>query len=140
MNQNLVEPFEKHLRLKKWICFSVCKTTIAQNNFPKQAKFTIIILLWVHLNIDVNIRSPDNGKLEELSFNLPNWKKLDKCFTETHSSKIDRILTNIPNSFQKSGITKATLSDFQKFKSTFFKSLFYRLQLVHTQKRFTTEF
>ena len=75
-----------------------------------------------------------------ISFNPRNFRKsfcyawkgfsiLSKttCLTETHSSKIDLILTNNSNSFQKSGTTETGLSDFHKLISSFFKSYFSRL-------------
>ena len=80
-------------------------------------------------NIDVNLPSHEHDKLEEFCnlFDLSNLIKSNTCFTKTHSSKIDLILTNNSNSFQKSGTTETGLSDFHKLISTFFKSHFSRL-------------
>ena len=80
-------------------------------------------------NIDVNLPSHEHEKLEKFCnlFNLSNLIKSDTCFTKTHSSKIDLILTNNSNSFHKSGTTETSLSDFHKLISTFFKSQFSRL-------------
>ena len=80
-------------------------------------------------NIDVNLASHGHDKLEEFwyLFDLSNLIKSSTCFTKSHSSKIDLILTNNSNSFQKSGTTETGLSDFHKLISTFFKSHFSRL-------------
>ena len=77
-------------------------------------------------NIDANLPIHEHGKLEEFCnlFDLSNLIKSNTCFTKTHSSKIDLILTNNSNSFQKSGTTKTSLSDFHTLISTFFKSHF----------------
>ena len=83
------------------------------------------------LNIDINLPSHEHDKLEEFCnlFDFPNLIKLYTCFTKTHSSKIDLILTSNSNFFQKSGTTETGLSDFHKLISTFFKSDFSRLCL-----------
>ena len=80
-------------------------------------------------NIDINLPSHKHGKLEEFFnlFNLSNSIKPDTCFTKTHICKIELVLTNNSNSFQKSGTTKTGLSDFHKLISTFFKSHFLRI-------------
>ena len=80
-------------------------------------------------NIDINLPSHKHGKLEDFFnlFNLSNLIKPDTCFTKTHISKIELVLTNNSNSFQKSGTTKTGLSGFHKLISTFFKSHFLRL-------------
>ena len=80
-------------------------------------------------NIDINLPSHKHGKLEEFFnlFNLSNSIKPDTCITKTHICKIELVLTNNSNSFQKSGTTKTGLSDFHKLISTFFKSHFLRI-------------
>ena len=80
-------------------------------------------------SIDANLPIHEHGKLEEFCnlFDLSNLIKSNTCFTKTHSSKTDLILTNNSNSFQKSGTTETGLSDFHKLISTFFKSHFSRL-------------
>ena len=74
-------------------------------------------------NIDVNLLSYEHDKLEEFCnlFDLSNLLKSNTCFTKTHSSKTDLILTNNSNSFQKSGTTETFLSEFHKVISEFFK-------------------
>ena len=74
-------------------------------------------------NIDVNLPSHKHDKLEEFCylFDLSNLIKSNTCFIKSHSSRIDLILRNNSNSFQKSGTTETGLSDFHKLISTFFK-------------------
>ena len=69
-------------------------------------------------NIDLNLPS---YKLDEFSnlFNLSNLIKSNTCFTKTHNSKIDLILTKNSNYFPKSGTTETGLKDFHKLISTF---------------------
>ena len=80
-------------------------------------------------NIDVNLSSHEHDKLEEFCnlFDLSNLTKSNTCFTKKHNSKIDLILKNNSNSFQKSGTTETGLSDFNKLIIIFFKSHFSRL-------------
>ena len=81
------------------------------------------------VNVKPAFKTTIHGKLEEFCnlFDLSNLIKSNTCFTKTHSSKADLILTNSSNSFQKSGTTETGLSDFHKLISTFFKSHFSRL-------------
>ena len=67
-------------------------------------------------NIDINLSSHEHDKLEEFCnlFDLSNLTKSNTCFTKKHNSKIDLILTNNSNSFQKSGTTETCLSYFHK--------------------------
>ena len=63
-----------------------------------------------------SLPSHEEEKLNEFGnlFNLSNLVKSDTCFTKTHGSKIDWILANNSNSFQKSGTKEIGLSDFHK--------------------------
>ena len=96
---------------------------------PKASVMCDNFIVMGDFNIDINLPSHEHDKLEEFCnlFDLPNSIKLYTCFTKRHSSKIDLILTNNSNSFQKSGKTETGLSDFHKLLSTFFKSDFSRL-------------
>ena len=49
------------------------------------------------------------------------------CFTKTHKSTINLILTNKGNCFQKAKVIETGLSDFHKLISTFLRSQFSRL-------------
>ena len=98
---------------KKWICFSVYRPP-TQNNLEcffnevttslSQARVLCDNLIVMgDFNIDINLPSHEHDKLEEFCnlFDLSNLIKSNTCFTETHSSKFDLILTNNLNSFQK---------------------------------------
>ena len=61
------------------------------------------------------------------SFDLSNLIKSNTCFTKTHSSETDLILTNNSKFFQKSGTTETGSSDFHRLISTLFQSHFSRL-------------
>ena len=61
-------------------------------------------------------------------FNLTNLADTKTCVTNSHKTTIDLILTNKPNSFQKTMATETRLSDFQKLFSTFFKSHYSRFK------------
>ena len=70
-----------------------------------------------NFNIDGNLPSHEPDKLDEFCnlFDLSNLIKSNTCFTKTHISKIDLILTNNSNSFQTLGTTETGLSDFFTF-------------------------
>ena len=53
---------------------------------------------------------------------MSNLIKSVICFTKTHSSKNDLILTSNSNSIEKSDITETGSSHLPKLTSTFFKS------------------
>ena len=79
--------------------------------------------------IDVNLPRYKHDKLEEFCnhFDLSNLIKSNTCFTKTHSSETDLILTNNSKFFQKSGTTETGSSDFHRLISTLFQSHFSRL-------------
>ena len=120
---------------KKWIYFSVYRPPTQKNLECFFNKLTTLLsqasvmcdnfILMGDFNIDVNLPSHEHDKLEEFCnlFDLSNLIKSNTCFTKTHSSKTDFILTNNSNSCQKSGTTETGLSDFHKVISTFYKSL-----------------
>ena len=60
---------------------------------------------------------------------MTNLVTSPRCFTKTHKSTIDLILTNKGNCFQKTKVTETGLSDFHKLISTFLRSHFSRLKL-----------
>ena len=124
---------------KKWICFSVYRPPTQNNlecffnelttSLSQASVMCDNFIVMGDFNIDLNLPSHEHDKLEEFCnlFDLSNLIKSNTCFTKTHSSKTDLILTNNSNSFQKSGTTETGLSDFHKLISTFFKSHFSRL-------------
>ena len=81
-------------------------------------------------NIDVTKKGTEFDKLDEFCdlFNLTNLVISPTCFTKTHKSTIDLILTNKGNCFQKTKVTETGLSDFHKLISTFLRSHFSRLK------------
>ena len=59
---------------------------------------------------------------------MTNLATSPTCFTKTHKSTIDLILTNKENCSQKTKVTETGLSDFHKLISTFLRSHFSRLK------------
>ena len=81
-------------------------------------------------NIDITNKGVELDKLDEFCdlFNLTNLITSPTCFTKTHKSTIDLILTNKESCFQKAKVTETGLSDFHKLISTFLRSQFCRLK------------
>ena len=92
-------------------------------------KFESFIVMG-ELNIDVNASGPRKDKLDEFCnlFDLTNLVKEVTCCTNNHRSTIDLILTNRPDSFQKTCSTETGVSDYHKCISTFFKSHYSKLK------------
>ena len=72
-------------------------------------------------NLDLKIKGVDFNKLYQFCdlFNITNLTKTKTCFTKSHKSLIDLLLTNMPSSFQKTHVTETGLSDYHKLISTF---------------------
>ena len=83
-------------------------------------------------NIDVTNRGVEFDKLDEFwdLFNLTNLTTSATCFTKTHKSTIDLILTNKESCFQKTKVTDTGLSDFHRLISRFLRSQFCRLKPI----------
>ena len=81
-------------------------------------------------NIDVTKKGIEFDKLDEFCdlFNLTDLVTSPTCFTKTHKSTIDLILTNKGNCLQKTENTETGLSDFHKLIITFLRSHFSRLK------------
>ena len=81
-------------------------------------------------NIDIKCKGVGSNNLSDFCdlFHLTNIVKSDTCFTKTHTSLIDLILTNKPSSFNKTLVTETGLSDYHKMITTFFKLHFSRLR------------
>ena len=79
-------------------------------------------------NIDVNASGPRKDNLDEFCnlFDLTNLVREVTCWTNNHRSTIDLILTNRPDSFQKTCTTETGISDDNNCISTFFKSYYYK--------------
>ena len=81
-------------------------------------------------SIDVTNRGVEFDKLDEFCdfFNITNLITSPTCFTKTHKSTIDLILTNKKSCFQKLKVTETGLSDFHKLIGTFLRPEFCRLK------------
>ena len=75
---------------------------------PKPPEIYDNFIVMGNFNTDVNLLSYEHDKLREFCnlFDLSNLIKSNTCFTKTHSSKTELILTNHSNYFKKSGTTK----------------------------------
>ena len=81
-------------------------------------------------NIDITNKGVELDKLDEFCdlLHLTNLITSPTCFTKTHKSTIDLILTNKESCFQKTKVTETGLSDFHKLICTFLRSQFCRLK------------
>ena len=80
-------------------------------------------------NIDIKCKGVVSNNLSDFYdlFHLTNIKS-DTCFTKTHTSLIDLILTNKPSSFNKTLVSETGVSDYHKMITTFLKLHFSRLR------------
>ena len=88
------------------------------------------ILVAGDLNIDVSrSKGLNENHFSELidTFNQTNLVKTPTCFKTTRGTLLDVLLTNKPNSFQKTGVCKIGLRDCHKMVFTIFRSTFIRL-------------
>ena len=62
-------------------------------------------------NIDIKCKGVGSNDLSDFCdlFHLPNIVKSDICFTKTHTSLIDLILTNKLSSFNKTLVSETVL-------------------------------
>ena len=81
-------------------------------------------------NIGVHASGSGKDKLDEFCniFDLTNLVRKVTCCTNNHRSIIDLILTNRPDTFQKTCTTETGISDYHKCISTFFKSHYSKLK------------
>ena len=61
------------------------------------------------------------------TFNLRNLVKIPTCFKTTGGTLLDVLLTNKPNSLQRTGVCETGLNDYHKMVFTIFHSTFIRL-------------
>ena len=125
---------------KKWLCFSVYRPPSHDNlelffdeltsSLSKASESYENFIVMGDFNIDVTNKGTKFDKLDEFCdlFNLTNLVTSPTCFTKTHKSTIDLILTNKGNCFQKTKVTETGLSNFHKLISTFLRSHFSRLK------------
>ena len=83
-------------------------------------------------HIDIEFKCVCSNNLSDFCdlFHLANIVKSDTCFTKTHTSLIDLILTGKPSSFNKTLVSETGLSDYHKMITTFFKLHFSRLRPI----------
>ena len=88
------------------------------------------ILVAGDLNIDVSgSKGLNDNHFSVLidTFNLTNLVKTPNCFKTTKGTLLDVLLTNRPNSFQKTSVCETGRSDCHKMVLTIFRSTFVRL-------------
>ena len=125
---------------KKWFCISIyrppdynnlkkifCELTLTLN---KASRNYDSFMIMGDFNIDINSLGNRCQLLDEFCdlFYLSYLVKTPICFTSTHKSTIDLIMTNKPKVFQKTRVTETGISDYHKLVSTFFKSHYSRLK------------
>ena len=88
------------------------------------------IIVMGDFNIDIKCKSVGSNNLSDFCdlFLLTNIAKSDTCFTKTHTSLVDLILTSKPSFFKKALVSETGLSDYHKMITTFFKLNFSRLR------------
>ena len=117
-----------NFKKKKWFCLciyrppsynnlSTCFDEITLSLDKAGLKFENFIVMG-DFNIDVNASGPRKDKLDDFT----NLVREVTCCTNNHRSTIDLILTNRPDSFQKTCTTETGVSDCHKCISTVFKS------------------
>ena len=125
---------------KKWVIFGIYRPPYVENltNFFEEmttspTKVTSNYennIVMGDFNIDIRCKGVGLNNLSTFCdlFHLTNIEKSDTCFTKTHTSLIDLILTNKPSSFNTTLVTETGLSDYHKMITTFFKLHFSRLR------------
>ena len=125
---------------KKWVISSIYRPPNAENltGFFEEMTTSLTkvtsnyenIIVMGDFNIDIKCKSVGSNNLSDFCdlFHLTNIVKSDTCFTKTHTSLIDLILTNKPSSFNKTLVSETGLSDYHKMITTFFKLHFSRLR------------
>ena len=89
------------------------------------------ILVMGDFNIKIKRKGVGSSNLSDFCdlFHLMNIVKFNTCFTKTHTSLIDLILTNRLSSFNKTLFSETSFSDHHKMITTFFKLHFSRPRL-----------
>ena len=120
------------IKNNKWAIFSAyrppCNSNIEtflndlSNLLNKYLSKQDKVIIMGDFNIDV--RDPNFDKFSEFcnTFSTSNLMKDYTCFTKTHKSSIDLILTNKEHSFQLTKTTETHASDFHLLISTFMKA------------------
>ena len=125
---------------KKLIIFSIYRTPNVENLTCFSQEMTILLtkvtsnyerVVMGDFNIDTKRKGVGSNNLSDFCdlFHLLNIVKFSTCFTETHTSLIDLILTNKPSSFNKTLVNGETgLSHYHKMITTLFRQHFSRLR------------
>ena len=123
----------------KWLVLSFYRKPYGNNivNFFDELSMSMNRAFCNYDNIiimgDINIDNDQISSFEKLSnfcdtFSFKNLIKDNTCFTHNHQSSIDVILTNKPNSFQKSSCLELGVSDYHKLIMTSLKMHVKRLK------------
>ena len=141
MSRNIVNVYVlKLLSLRKSVQYFIYRPPNVENLIGFFEEMTISLtkvtsiyentLLMGGFNINIKRKGVGSNSLSDFCdlFHLTNIIKFDTCFTNTHTSLIDLILTNKPPSFNKSLVSETNLSDYHKMITTFFKLNFSRLR------------
>ena len=97
------------------------------------------IIVMGDFNIDIKCKDAGSNNLSDILclFHLTNIVKSDTCFTKTHTSLIDLILTDKQSSFNKILLSETGLSDYHKMITTFFK--LHCIAIYRNYKKFHQE-
>ena len=73
---------------------------------------TTSLIVMGDFNIEIKCKGVSSNNFSDFCdlFHLTNIVKSDTCFTKTHTSLIDLILTNKPSSFNKTLVSETGLS------------------------------
>lgn len=133
---------EIQITKKRWCVFSVYRPqTIKVNLFLDTLSLLLDQAVNKYENIliigDINIDSNEENsssliKLHTFldTFNLRNLITENTCFTKTHSSSLDVMLTNKPRSFMHSKTTETGLSDCHKMTTTVLRAHFEKIKPI----------
>ena len=124
---------------KKWcILFAYRPPNFEKKSFFEETSNSLSLIVNKYDNIllagdvNINLLDPNSDTKNHFSdlrdtFALTNLVKDKTCFKNKDGTLLDVILTNRPNSFQKTVTTETGLSDCHKLVSTVFRSTFIKL-------------
>ena len=124
---------------KKWcILFAYRPPNFEKKSFFEDISNSLCLIVNKYDNVllagdlNINLLDPKSDTQNHFSdlrdtFSLTNLVKHKTCFKNTDGTLLDVILTNKPNSFQRTEVTETGLSDCHKLVSTFFRSTFVKI-------------
>ena len=124
---------------KKWcILFAYRPSNLEKKSFFEEISNSLFLIVNKYENfvlvgdLNINLLDPKSDTQNHFSdlrdrFTLTNLVKDKTCFKNKDGTLLDVLLTNKPNSFQKSVTTETGLSDCHKLVSTVFRSTFIKL-------------